>query len=287
MKKIISILAVIIVVCAVFFNRVRVLTIYDEWREPALPEAVAWEETVPNDDAMSSDIQGDPSTPGVPFAQNDDTTPQPPTFQGGGVPLEYNLAVPFQSQAPRANWDLPYQEACEEASLIMAHAFFNGTGLTADSMETSINKLVDWEMETFGYYKDTTSKEVELMAKEYFGLSAELDYEVSADNIKKYISQNKLVLVPAAGRMLPNPYFSGDGPLYHMLIIRGYTLNGKFITNDPGTKRGEAFLYSYDDLLNAIHDWPRAHGGYKDNVSEQEMASGELVMIVVDKQRGL
>src|SRR3989344_7954888 len=26
---------------------------------------------------------------------------------------EVNLAVPFTSQAPTGNWDLPYQEACE------------------------------------------------------------------------------------------------------------------------------------------------------------------------------
>src|SRR3989344_4828168 len=33
---------------------------------------------------------------------------------------EVNLKVPFTSQAPTGNWDLPYQEACEEASALMA-----------------------------------------------------------------------------------------------------------------------------------------------------------------------
>ncbi len=44
-----------------------------------------------------------------------------------------------------------------------------------------------------------------------------------------------------------------------MLVIKGYTADGKFITNDPGTRRGADFLYSAATLLNANHDW-RADG---------------------------
>ena len=44
------------------------------------------------------------------------------------------------------------------------------------------------------------------------------------------------VLLPAAGRLLRNPYFSGQGPLYHMLVVKGYTRDGKIITDDPGTR---------------------------------------------------
>ena len=39
---------------------------------------------------------------------------------------QFNLAVPFTSQAPHADWELPYQEACEEAALLMAHHFIQG-----------------------------------------------------------------------------------------------------------------------------------------------------------------
>ncbi|MBI4122698.1 MAG: hypothetical protein HY462_01740, partial [Parcubacteria group bacterium] len=64
--------------------------------------------------------------------------------------------------------------------------------------------------------------------------------------------------------------------------IRGYTPT-QFITNDPGTKRGEEFVYPYNTLINAIHDWPREHGGFKDNVTDEEMRGGVPVLIVVDK----
>src|SRR3989338_3936204 len=136
----------------------------------------------------------------------------------------------------------------------MASRFFSGRGLTVHEMDKEIQKLVAWEKNRFGYYEDTTAAEVAVVAREYFKLKAVVDNNVTVANIKKHIAQNHLVLVPAAGRVLPNPYFRRPGPLYHMLVIRGYTKD-KFITNDPGTKRGEDYLYSYGVMMDAIHDW--------------------------------
>ena len=42
------------------------------------------------------------------------------------VPSELHLRVPFTPQAPTANWDELHNEACEEASVLMAAAYFNG-----------------------------------------------------------------------------------------------------------------------------------------------------------------
>jgi hypothetical protein len=39
-----------------------------------------------------------------------------------------------------------------------------------------------------------------------------------------------------------------------MLVIVGYDSNG-FITNDPGTRKGEGYRYSFATLMAAIHDW--------------------------------
>ena len=35
------------------------------------------------------------------------------------LPASLLLEVPFTSQAPFGNWDEPYQEACEEAVMLM------------------------------------------------------------------------------------------------------------------------------------------------------------------------
>jgi len=47
---------------------------------------------------------------------------------------------------------------------------------------------------------------------------------------------------------------------------------GRVVTNDPGTRKGEEYQYAPDVLLNAIHDW----NGSGDTIEE-----GRKAMIVV------
>ena len=77
---------------------------------------------------------------------------------------------------------------------------------------------------------------------------------IAVNNDPSKIAISNPIIIPAAGRDLHNPFFSGAGPFYHMLVVIGYSDNG-FITNDPGTKQGEQYWYSSDVLLNALHDW--------------------------------
>ncbi len=187
------------------------------------------------------------------------------------IPDEINLAVPFTPQAPHANWDLPYKETCEEASVLMVARYKKGEVITSpEDADAEILKLVEFQNNYFGDYKDTTAEQTAEIAREYYGFkNTEVVYDFTTEDIKKELALGNPVIVPAAGRQLSNPYFRSPGPLYHMLVIRGYTQN-KFITNDPGTKRGEEYVYKYDDLLSAVHDW---NGGGVD--------TGQKVMIVI------
>jgi hypothetical protein len=92
----------------------------------------------------------------------------------------------------------------------------------------------------------------------------------TADDIKRFIANGQPVLAVADGKVLPNPHFRNDGPVYHALIIRGYT-EIEFITNDPGTQFGRGFKYKYEDLLNAIHDW-----------NSGDVKDGKKVILVVE-----
>jgi hypothetical protein len=171
------------------------------------------------------------------------------------IPERYLLAVPFTTQAPFADWGEPYQEACEEAALIMASSFFAGretfSKLAADE---ALLGVVAWEKGYFGSYEHTDTLQTAEMARVYFGLSSEILRDLTVEKIKSPLLIGKIVIVPTAGRELFNPYYSGIGPLYHMLLIRGWDETG-FVTNDPGTKRGEKYHYPYDILMKAIHDW--------------------------------
>ncbi len=60
---------------------------------------------------------------------------------------------------------------------------------------------------------------------------------------------------------LGNPNFSGEGPLYHALVLKGYT-ETTFVTNDPGTRLGADYQYDFDTIMTAMHDW---NGGGVEN----------------------
>lgn len=190
-------------------------------------------------------------------------------------PEEVNLAVPFTVQAPFAVWDALHEDACEEASVIMVARYYKNQSITDPSdAEEEIKKLAAWENARFGFNKDTSAELTAKMLKEYYGLentAVKYDNEVTTQAIKKELASGRPVIVPAFGQALGNPFFRAPGPVYHMLVIKGYTKDGKFIVNDPGTKRGADFIYKQEIVINAINDW--------DN-SEKRL-SGRKAMIVV------
>ncbi|MEK7116134.1 MAG: C39 family peptidase [Patescibacteria group bacterium] len=190
----------------------------------------------------------------------------------GLLPNELNLAVPFTSQAPTGEWALPYQEACEEASAIMVDAFYRGeTGrIPPDVATKAITNLVAFEKKILGFYEDTSALDTAKFIKAYFGYPTVMIQPLTSESeLKRAIANGYPVIIPAAGKLLPNPYFRAGGPLYHMLVVKGYTKD-RIITNDPGTKRGADFTYTFDQLKHAAHDW---NGG--------DVMHGAPVMLVV------
>ncbi|MEX1997787.1 MAG: C39 family peptidase [Candidatus Andersenbacteria bacterium] len=173
------------------------------------------------------------------------------------LPAEVNLAIPFTAQAPHRNWELPYQEFCEEASVLMAMSYVQNQAIpNADFANQRLLEIQAFEEKRFGYYEDTTVEETAIILREYYKNDrVDVAYEPTIQDIKEALGTGKVVIVPAAGRSLPNPYYRQPGPLYHMLVIKGYTQDGKFITNDPGTRNGADFIYEQAVLLNAVHDW--------------------------------
>lgn len=173
------------------------------------------------------------------------------------LPSEINLAVPFTVQAPNANWDEVHQEFCEEASVLMAASYIKGWDIPdADTADSKMFEIKTFEEGRFGYYKDTTAEETAIIIREFYGIEkVKVVYDPTIEDIKKALNEKKVIIAPAAGRQLGNPYFRQPGPLYHALVIKGYTREGNFITNDPGTRRGADFIYNPNVLLNAIHDW--------------------------------
>lgn len=189
------------------------------------------------------------------------------------IPSEFNLAVPFTPQAPHANWDATHEETCEEAAIYMVHEFYQGRPLgliDADTAEADIMQIVEFEKALFGFFESTTAVQTAVLVEQMYGYErVEVIENPTVEDLKAHIIAGRPVVVPAAGRLLGNPNFRGEGPLYHALVLKGYT-ETTFVTNDPGTRRGSDYQYDFDTVMNSMHDW---NGG--------DVVKGEKVVIII------
>ncbi len=192
--------------------------------------------------------------------------------QGISLPTELQLEVPFQAQAPYGNWVVPYDEACEETSLIMIDYYLNGLTLSKNEASDEILSMIEWEEEK-GYGVDIGTTEIKDIIENYYYKKAKIysDSQVTAENIKLILASGHPVIIPVAGQYLGNPNFKSGGPPYHVLILTGYNETG-FYAHDPGTSHGENYIYSYDIIPNVIHDW---------NGSKTTVLEGEKAIIVM------
>ncbi len=189
------------------------------------------------------------------------------------IPPEINLDIPFTIQSPDQIWDELHNEACEEASLIMVNAYYTGqTGnIPVSSAMKSIVDITDYENTLFGYNKSTTIEQTAQIAKGFFHLNdIHIIHAPTVQGMKMLLAKGIPIIVPAAGRLLGNTHFRGAGPMYHMLVLKGYTRDGNFIVNDPGTRVGKDFVYSFDILMNAMHDY-----------NENDILAGGKVILTV------
>lgn len=160
--------------------------------------------------------------------------------------------------------------------MLMVIHYLNGTALTPAIADKEILELVDWETAN-GYSQDVTAAQMAEIAEKKFGLNARVRTDVTKESIIEELAAGNPIVIPAAGRDLGNPYFSGEGPWYHALTIIGYKpgwTGDYFITNDPGTKRGQQYTYRAETLLAAIHDWT----GVKEDIR-----SGRKAMVILEK----
>lgn len=173
------------------------------------------------------------------------------------LPAEVNLPVPFTPQAPHAIWNDPYAEFCEEASVLMATSYLTNTAIPdAEYADAALLDIQQFQENRFGFYKDTNAEQTAIIIQEHFAYkNVEVKENPSVEDIQQALADGRVIIAPLAGRELKNPHFKPPGPLYHMLVIKGYTSTGQFITNDPGTKHGADFLYDQTVIMNAIHDW--------------------------------
>ena len=188
------------------------------------------------------------------------------------------LDVPFTVQAPFGGWADERQDyGCEEASILMAMRWVRGETLSPAQAEQEIIAISEFEKENYGDFHDTSAQDTLKVMKAYFNYeNAFVKFDIGAEDIKAELAEGNAVIVPIDGTKVGNPYYTPPGPPKHKIVIRGYDdATQEFITNDPGTKRGEEYRYGYDVLEGALLDYPT---GINEPITEIKTA-----MIVIKK----
>lgn len=220
-----------------------------------------------------------PRTASTPKVENPPTVPTTsnPTYT---EPVSSNLILlgaPFSSQAPFGNWaDLRQEDGCEETSALMAVRWAQGRSLTAAEAEREIIAISDYELATYGEFKETSAEDTaERILRGYFKYNnIEVRHGISVNDIRKELGNGHAVIVPVNGQFLPNPYYTPPGPRDHMILVQGYDpATREFITNDPSTRFGEKFRYKETDLQAALQDYLTG--------DHEPLPPGKTAMIVV------
>ncbi|OGI26248.1 MAG: hypothetical protein A3J76_01555 [Candidatus Moranbacteria bacterium RBG_13_45_13] len=176
------------------------------------------------------------------------------------VPLEapekFLLDIPFYSQAPLSKWDAFHEDMCEEASVLNAGLYLEEKKLTKDQFEAELQKMQNVEKKGIGEWKSTTIAQTKKLVDIYFEgkVKSKIIENPAIDEIEAEIAAGRPVVVPLAGREIGNPNFTPPGPVYHMLVIKGYDPQN-FITNDVGTRKGNSYTYKKEVIMKNIHDW--------------------------------
>lgn len=172
------------------------------------------------------------------------------------LPNNHQIAVPFISQAPYGIWDDLHQNACEEASFLMLYNWLIGKiEISIEDADSQIKEMVEHE-NALGYNTSITLQELVNISKDNYSLDNLMLKSVSSvKDIKETLFlNNSPIIAGMSGKKLNNPNFRNGGPNYHMLVITGYNTDS-FITNDPGTRKGENYTYNQELLLEALHNY--------------------------------
>jgi hypothetical protein len=178
----------------------------------------------------------------------------PPVQSAKSLPESRNLDVAYAAQAPFGNWAV-HEESCEEAAIYMYKGYLDGVSYPGNRIPDAEADVVykdmkAWEIRAYGSEPDLTMTALGAFAHGYYGYSAHVEKNITADTIKTAVSTGHPVVVPVMTHSLQNKMY-GPISVYHVLLIKGYDATGVF-TNDAGVGNGPNMHYTWDILFAAI-----------------------------------
>lgn len=173
------------------------------------------------------------------------------------------LDVPFTVQAPYNAWRVqPFKDGCEEATIIMAEAYYTGQDMTPSYVRDRIKTFAVYENKQFGFHKDTNSDYTERLLDEFSKIWGTVVHNPTIDQIKHEIDEGRPVIHIAYSPKLKNPNYRARMNPYHTLLIIGYDdERHEFVTHDPGTSRGKNYRYPMAVIMDSNHDYQKPNKG--------------------------
>ena len=204
--------------------------------------------------SMASVIADTPTTTNLDPVPASDTAAD--TAPANPLPGKFLLQVPFYSQAPLGKWDNTHENACEEASVLNAGLYLLGKKLSPSQFDQEIMSMIKIEKKLSINFTDSTIAETKQFSDSYFAgkINSKIIVSPTIEDIEAEITAGNPVIVPLSGRDIGNPNFTPPGPVYHMLVVKGYDAQN-FITNDVGTRKGDSYIYAKDVIMKNMHDW--------------------------------
>ncbi len=165
-----------------------------------------------------------------------------------------DLEVPFTAQSPDGNWSEPWQNACEETTILMVDNFYQDEDLNIEEEKQRILEILKTKKDTIKVSKDESLTTIsDLINSLDLNWTSSIKKNPTIDELLQELANNRPIIVPILAGDLPNPYYNDVN--YHVIVLVGYDQEkGVFKVNDPGTQYGENLSYNYETLMNAIHD---------------------------------
>lgn len=170
------------------------------------------------------------------------------------------LVVPFTSEIPLGSWVKPWNNACEEASMIMVESFYFGNESMSKSIAAKYMKpLFSIQDKIFGNNADTDAARTAKLLNEYLSVNATVKDNPTLEEIKDQLRLGKPVISFHYAKDIKNPnyHWRAGGSYYHVIVLIGFDDNTKeFITHDSGDDiKGANHRYSYDLIMKTLHDF--------------------------------
>lgn len=169
------------------------------------------------------------------------------------------LGVPFTSEIPDGSWAKPWNNACEEASIVMVDAWYQGKkSLTIDEAKQAMQRLFEWENTHFGGNANTDAAQTHELIMAQASFSATIKHNPSLEDLKNELRAGRPVISLHYGYDLKNPLhrWARNGSYYHMMVLVGFDDETKeFLVNDTALEEGLDYRYSYATILKSLHDY--------------------------------